>query len=895
MRCSRCGTELPADARFCLSCGASVAGLPAAEERKFVSVLFVDVVGSTAHADGADPEDVRDRNQLYYREARDRIERHGGTIEKYVGDAVMAVFGAPLARSDDAERAVRAALSILEGIAALNQRDPGLDLRVRAAVCTGEAIVSVDAAPADALATGDVVNTAARLQSAAPTDRVVVGAETYLLTRHAFDYRELEAVDAKGKRDPVPAWLVERSIVAPAERPTSTTPLVGRDREVLLIRTVWDRAVTAGSPHVVTVVGPAGIGKSRLAEEIAAEIEGRGQRSLWGRSLPYEEQTPYRAFGQILRRAAGIYENDGVDVARQKLGTLVGSLFPEGEAADATRYLSLMLGLGVGEAASEPIHLLFAARRIVELLSERGPLLLVFEDVHWADDSLLDLIDYLIAHIHDHPVAFLALARPEFLEARPTWGAGVIGQTTLMLEPLTAGEATEVVGTLLGGAARSTVAKVVATAEGNPLFLEELVAALGEEDGEGDLPATVRAAIAARIDALPPDARTALLHASVIGQSFWSGVLEGMGDLGDVDVSLEALEARGLVRRRPESQVEGDVEFAFKHVLIRDVAYATLPRGLRRELHSATAQVIEASVPDPTELAWVLAYHWREGGEPARAVEYLLAAGDRARAAMAVEETHDFYSRALELADTDAARRRILLRRGIALAELEQFSRADEELAALIPELDGRDEIEAILARARSTFWTEQAEVTLSLAQRAAELAAASGAKELEAPAIGVWGATYAMRGEEGDLDRAIEVQDRALAMWVPGHPPAGAGRAVPHAGRQLLLDRRLSPRPGALAARGEHGRYRPFERRVRPARCRDGGPHPRGDGTLRGGADDGRRGDRDGPDDGTRRQRRDELLHDDVCETSSGSTRPSNGARWSPTGSAPRTSTCRG
>ena len=345
----------------------------------------------------------------------------------------------------------------------------------------------------------------------------------------------------------------------------------------------------------------------------------------------------------------------------------------------------------------------------------------------------------------------------------------MIGHTTLTLEPLTTVGGAEVVGTLLAGADPSTIAKVVATAEGNPLFLEELVAALGEEEGEGDLPATVRAAIAARIDALPPDARTALLHASVIGQSFWSGVLEGMGDLGDVEASLEALEARGLVRRHPHSQVEGDVEFAFKHVLIRDVAYATLPRGLRRELHSATAQVIEASVPDPTELAWILAYHWREGGEPARAVEYLIAAGDRARAAMAVEETYDFYTRALELADTDADRRRILLRRGIALADLEQFSRADEELAALIPELEGREEIEAILARARSTFWTEQAEETMSLGQRAAELAAASGQKELEAPAIGVWGASYAMRGEEGDLDRAIDLQGRALATWVPG------------------------------------------------------------------------------------------------------------------------------
>jgi class 3 adenylate cyclase/tetratricopeptide (TPR) repeat protein len=769
MICSRCGAELPGDARFCPSCGSPVGNASVAEERKFVSVLFVDVVGSTARADGADPEDVRDRNQLYYQEVRDRIERHGGTVEKYVGDAVMAVFGAPLARSDDAERAVRASLSILEGIAALNERDPRLDLQVRAAVCTGEAIVSVDASPADALATGDVINTAARLQSAAPVGRAVVGAETYRLTRHAFGYRELDAVDAKGKRDPVQAWLVERSLGSPAERPTSATPIVGREREVLLIRTVWDRAVTAGSPHLVTVIGPAGIGKSRLAQEVAAEIEDRGERTLWGRSLPYEEHTPYRAFGQILRRAAGIYENDSVEVARQKLGMLVGSLFAEREAADATRYLSLMLGLGVGEPASESIHLLFAARRVVELLSEQGPLLLVFEDVHWADDSLLDLLDYLISRIRDHPVAFLALARPEFLEVRPTWGAGVLGQTMLQLEPLTTVEATQVVGTLLAGADPSTVTKVVEKAEGNPLFIEELVAALGDEATVGDLPATVRAAIAARIDALPPDARTALLHASVIGQSFWSGVLQGIGELDDVDASLEALEARGLVRRHSQSQVEGDVEFAFKHVLIRDVAYATLPRGLRRDLHAATARLVEASVPDPTELAWVLAHHWREGGEPARAIGYLLAAGDRARAALAVEETYDFYTRALELADTDVDRRRIRLRRGLALAEHEQFSRADDELGALIPELDGRDEINAILARARSTFWTEQAEETLALAQRAADLASASGAKELEGPAIGVLGATYAMRGEEGDLDRAIELQDRALAMWVPG------------------------------------------------------------------------------------------------------------------------------
>ena len=768
MVCARCGTELAPDARFCSACGAPMIQAAVPEERKFVSVLFVDIVGSTSRADGADPEDVRSMNQLYYGEVSARIEHHGGTIEKYVGDAVMAVFGAPLARSDDAERAVRASLGVLAGIEELNARHPGLDLQVRAAVCTGEAMVSINAAPADALATGDVVNTAARLESSAPVGGAVVDAETYRLTRQAIEYRELEAVDAKGKRDPVRAWLVER-LVPPAARPSPTTPLVGRDRELLLIRTLWEGAVNAGSPHLVSLVGPAGIGKTRLAQEIADEVETRGDRVLWGRCLPYEEQTPYRAFSQILRRAAGIYENDGIDLARQKVTMLVGSLFPEQEVLDTTRYLSLVLGLGIGEAASDSIHLLFAARRVVELLSERGPLLLVFEDLHWADDSLLDLLDYLVSHVRDHPVGFLVLARPEFLEVRPNWGAALMSHTMLPLSPLTPVEATEVIGALLAGADASTVTRVVETAEGNPLFIEELVSALGDEAVDTELPLTVRSAIAARIDALPPDARTALLHASVIGQSFWRGVLDGIGRIDDVDASLDALEARGLVRRNAHSQVQGDAEFTFKHVLIRDVAYATLPRALRRDLHAATARVIESSMPDPSELAWLLAHHWREGGEPARAIEYLLAAGDRARAALAVEETHDFYSRALELADTDEGRRKILLRRGVALAELEEFARADKELAELIPELEGRDLVEGLLARARSTFWTEQAEETIALARRAAELAGAIGAKDLRAPALGTWGGAYAMRGGEGDLDRAIELVDRALADWVPG------------------------------------------------------------------------------------------------------------------------------
>ena len=336
-----------------------------------MSVLFVDMVGSTARADGADPEDVRDLNQLYYKETRERVERHGGVLEKYIGDAVVAVFGAPLARSDDSERAVRAALSVLEGILELNERHPGLDLEVRAAVCTGEAVVAVDSTPADALVTGDVVNTAARLQNAAPPGFVLVDSETHGLTRRAFDYEEFPPIEAKGKREPILVWLVGKPLAAAGGQASSDTPFVGRDHELLLMSTLWDRAVSAGAPHLISVLGPAGIGKSRLVREFAFKAEKAGGRLLWGRSLPYEEQTPYLAFGEMLRYTAGIFENDPAEMGRAKLATLVDSLFPASEAIETTRYLSLLLGLGLDEPASEAIHLLFAARRSVELLSEQ--------------------------------------------------------------------------------------------------------------------------------------------------------------------------------------------------------------------------------------------------------------------------------------------------------------------------------------------------------------------------------------------------------------------------------------------------------------------------------------------------------------------------------------------
>ena len=860
MACVRCGSEIPEDARFCPVCGADQTEGAPQEERKVVSILFVDVVGSTAHADGADPEDVRERNQLYYQETRARIERYGGVVEKYIGDAVMAVFGAPLARSDDAERAVRAALAVLEGVRELNERHAGLDLEVRVAVGSGEAMVALNAAPGDALATGDVVNTAARLESAAPPGRAIVGEETYRLTRHAFSFEELDRIQAKGKRETVAAWLVGEPLVAPANRPTSRTPLVGRDRELLMIRTVWDRAMNASRPHLVTVLGPAGIGKSRLALEAAAEIEGQGGRVLWGRSLPYEEQTPYRGMGEIVRVAAGIFENDAVDVARAKLAAAVEALFPPAESAEVTRYLSLLLGLGLDEPASEVIHLQFATRRFVEHLSEREPLMLVFEDVHWADEVLLDLIEYLVTHVSDHRILFVALARPEFLEGRPTWGAGMAGTTMLPLDPLTASEASEVIGSLLDSARATTIERVVATAGGNPLFIEELVASLADDPLSEELPGTVRAAISARIDALPPAGRTALLHASVIGQTFWRDVLADIGDLEDVDEALEMLEARGLVQRRSQSQVEDDVEFAFKHVLIRDTAYGTLPRAARRQLHAATAAHLERTLPDPAEVGWILAYHWREAGEPAKAIAYLLGSAKRTADALAIEDTWDLYTRALDLAATDEERRAIRLKRGLAMADLEDYSRAKRELGELAPELTGRDLIEALIAQGHSTTWTEDSDATIEIATRAVELAEAAGDDELLPPALALLSGGYGMRGEEGDLHLAVETGERGMSTWVPGTRTALARRGLPHAGQPLVLAGALRAGSRVLAPRGR-GLRRPAERGVPAARRGHEGAGALGPGPLRGGADGGRDRHLDRERDGPAGERRDELL----------------------------------
>jgi class 3 adenylate cyclase/tetratricopeptide (TPR) repeat protein len=800
--CTSCGTENPPLARFCNSCGARLeAAVAPREERKLVSILFVDLVGFTARSDQADPEDIRDALQLYYASAKQRIEQHGGVLEKFIGDAVMAVFGAPVAHGDDAERAVRAGLRVLEGIEQLN-REHDLDLAARAAVNTGDALVSLDARDG-ALVAGDVVNTASRLQSAAPPGKLIVGAQTYRATRHAIRYEELPAVEAKGKTQAVEAWLALEPKGLPAERKTERA-LVGRSRELELIRSFWSRASDEHRPHLITLVGPPGIGKSRLCWELRQLVAAGGGRVLRGRCLPYEDQAGYQAFSRLVHELSGILESDPPEVARQKLRRSVEELLPAAEVGETTRYLSLLLGLETEEEVAQALLLYFAARRFVECAGLDQPTVFVFEDIHWAQSSELALLEYLAKHVRDSPVMFVAAARPELLDAQATWGAGLTAQTTIMLEPLTPAEAGALASEIVQSADDVDIARLVEVAGGNPLFLEELAASIVEQ-GEGtELPVTVRAAIAARIDALPADARNALLSAAVIGKVFWRGLLQSVGGVDDIDETLGALEERDFIRRDPSSQLSDDHQFVFKHMLIREVAYSIVPRAARRERHAAVARYVEETLAGASEtLSNILAYHWREAGEPARAIPYLLAAAETARRGWAKGAVVDLYSRALELADDEDLRRDIRLKRGLALVELADYERADVELGELIPELDPGEKLDAMIARAHATLWTEQDAETLAIAEEAIPLAEEVGDETAVGAALAAKSQALAMRGGEGDLEQALDLGDRALELWVPG-------------ARQLDLRHHLHLHANATYWTGQYERAVELSRRTR-------------------------------------------------------------------------------
>jgi class 3 adenylate cyclase len=670
-------------------CGTALvpAAAPAREERKVVTILFTDLVGSTARAEGLDPEDVRAALSSYYSQLRAELERHGGTVEKFIGDAVMAVFGAPVAHEDDAERAVRAALAIRDSI--------GEELQIRTAVNTGEALVALGAKPGegDAMVAGDVVNTAARLQGAAPVNGILVGEGTYRATRHVIDYREAPAVEAKGKAEPVKVWeaVCAKSRFGSDVEQKLRTPLVGRERERGLLADALEHARREQSAQLVTLVGVPGIGKSRLVAELFQITEADEEIISWrqGRSLPYGERASFWALGEIVKAHAGILESDDTAAAEAKLVAMLETLGEDERERDwLARHTRPLLGLEA-EGQADRDEAFAAWRRLIEAAAEQRPLILVFEDLHWADDGLLDFVDHLADWATTVPLLIVATARPELLDRRPGWGGGKRNAFTLSVGALSNEETAQLLQRLLDRPVLDAEAQqaVLQRAEGNPLYAEEYARMLAEHaDGDLPLPETVQGLIAARIDGLSPTEKSLLQDASVIGKVFWPGALAN-----NDDQVLHALERKEFVRRDRRSAIAGETQYAFLHALVRDVGYGQIPRSERAEKHRRAAEWLASLAGDRAEdHAEMLASHYREALVLSEAAGLDASAlREPARRAFA-----DAAQRALSLGASRNAYE--LANEAIALT-----AEGDEELPALqlLAAYGGRDSLEADVTR----------------------------------------------------------------------------------------------------------------------------------------------------------------------------------------------------
>ena len=785
MICPSCGQENPEGFRICGMCGAALARAAesAREERKVVTVLFADLVGFTSRSEQLDPEDVRAMLAPYWQRLREELEGFGGTVEKFIGDAVVALFGAPVAHEDDPERAVRAALAIRDWIAEESE------LHVRIGVNTGEALVSLSARPSEGegMASGDVVNTAARMQSAAPVDGVLVGEQTYRATERRIEYREHEPVDAKGKAEPVPVWeaVQARSRFGVDLTPAPTAPLIGRDEELELLVAAFRRAADDQVPQLVTVVGVPGIGKSRLLGELFATIDAGDRLVRWrqGRSLPYGEGVSYWALGEMVKAEGGILETDAPEeTARKLLGAVDRLVSDTTEAAWLATSLRPLLGLAGDEVGGDRRGEAFAAwRRFFEALGEDRPLVLVFEDLHWADDGLLDFVDHLVDWLTDVPVLVVGTARPELLARRPAWGGGKVNSTTISLAPLSEDETARLVHALLERSvlAADVQSAVLERAGGNPLYAEEFVRMVAE-GGSDDLevPGSVQGIIAARLDALDAADKELLQDAAVVGKVFWSGALAAIGerDVADVEERLPMLERRELVRRSRRSSVAGEGEYSFRHILVRDVAYGSIPRAARAERHRRAAEWIE-SLGRPEDQSDLLAHHYLAALELSRAAGVdvgvlaesaataLLRAGERAVGLNAFESAARFFEEALELGVPNAERPRTLLQLGIAshrMVHPGRIERLEEARDALLVAEDPDAAAEACVVLAEAWWDQGQNERGRAELERARKLVEGRPATPSTARVL-VEVSRYAMLADE--TDEAIRTGREGLEM----------------------------------------------------------------------------------------------------------------------------------
>ena len=799
--CPNCGTEAAPGAKFCANCGTNLSPQQvdetrAAEERKVVSVLFADLAGFTARTEQSDPEDVRARLTIYHKTAREQVEAHGGKVEKLMGDGVFAVFGVPSAHEDDPERAVRAALRLQDEIDILNEDNPDLALSVRVAVTTGEAIVQLDADNKDRESiVGDVVNTASRLEAVAPAGGVVVDERTYFATRTAIAFDDLDTVELKGKASATAIWLATgakaRQGVAVTERHKG--PFVGRDRELSALVESLHRTDTASTVQMVTIVGEPGSGKSRLLHEFKAVLDKRPDVVWWkqGRCLPYGEGITFWALGEIIKAQAGILETDSESDADRKLHQAVASLIEDETQAEWVRQrLAPLAGGSTGEQKVEQGELFSAWLRFFAAMAERHLLILVVEDIHWADDALLDFLEHLAEWAVDVPILLVAAARPELLSNRSDWGGGIRNAATLTLSPLANNDAAQLLAALLERAVLPAESQqtILEQAGGNPLYVTEFVRLAEESDllddagriSELGLPDSVQAIIGARLDLLGTDEKDLLQAAAVVGKVFWSGAVAALRPAAHSRDAIRELMRRELIRPIRDPSMHGQEEYAFVHALVRDVAYGRLARDDRAHLHQAAATWMEAmSGERGVDVAELLAYHLGEAialiAEPdqelrKRAYRALMQAAERARE-LDARQGVAYYRKAAEAAEEPGERAEALRWIGILDQVDVDAARASLEEAVELFSEGGDPEGQARALGDLGGWWWWKGEIESSweLADRASALIEDRPDSQEKAQALVSKVTLLELRGD----DEEALAEGRRIAPLVESHGSA--------------------------------------------------------------------------------------------------------------------------
>ena len=800
--CPACGAANPPGRRFCGECGTNLTGPPtdgsadvtrgrsvaSVAERRLVSVLFADLVGFTPFAEERDSEEVRDTLTRYFDLASDVITRYGGTVEKFIGDAVMAVWGAPVAREDDAERAVRAGLDLVAAVRSL-----GPSIEARAGVLTGEAAVTLGATNQGIVA-GDLVNTAARLQSVAPPGTILVGEATHRAASRAIAFEEAGGQLLKGKASPVPAWRALRVVAEVGGRNRSDAleaPFVGREEEFRLLKELYHATGREKRARLVSVIGPGGIGKSRLAWEFSKYTDGLMETTYWhvGRSPAYGEGITFWALGEMVRRCVGLAETDDEPTTRVKVAECLAIWVPD---AEERRWIepALLALLGIERGRSSE-QLFGAWRTFFERLAAQGTVTLVFEDLHWADAGTLDFIDHLLEWSKNVPIYVLTLARPELLEKRPDWGAGKRNFISLYLEPLPEAAIRELLVGLVPGLPETVVRTIVARADGIPLYAVETVrmlvaeGRLEERDGAyvpiGDLrtlavPETLTALIASRLDGLAPEDRALVQDAAVVGQSFTLAGLAAVSGIAEeaLEPRLRALVHRELLALDADPRSPERGQYAFVQALIREVAYNTLAKPDRKVRHLAAARFFEVLGSD--ELAGALASHYLaahanapEGAErdalAGQARIALRSAAERAAALGAHEQAVSFLEQALTVTSRPADQAELLAKAGISAMNAGHTGQADSLLRqALVLNRERGDRLAAAEV-ATSLGWTlihgrrldDALAVLVPAAEEFGDVFPDPAAVALE----GQLARAYFLHEENG---RSLEVAERVLA-----------------------------------------------------------------------------------------------------------------------------------